>query len=98
MNIQITGRHVEITPAIKNQVEEKIGKVEHFFDHIISSKVILSIEKDSQVAEAIIIVPGHEFVAKAEDKNLYTAIDMLESKLSSQLRKHKDKLRNNHGE
>lgn len=98
MNIQITGRHVDVTASIKKHVEEKIGKVEHFFDHITTTKIILSVEKDNQVAEGIVTVPGHEYVAKAEDKDLYTAIDMLESKMSAQIRKHKDKLRNHRGE
>lgn len=98
MDIKITGRHVEVTDSIKNYVNEKIGKVEQYFDNITSTKVILSIEKDNQVAEAIITVPGSEFVAKADDKDLYAAIDMLEDKLARQLRKHKDKMRNNHGQ
>ncbi|AIT10274.1 ribosome hibernation promoting factor HPF [Candidatus Francisella endociliophora] len=98
MNIQITGRHVEVTEAIKNYVNEKVGKVGQYFDHITSTKVILAVEKDQQVAEAIVTVPGSEFVAKAEDKDLYAAIDMLEDKLARQLKKHKDKMRTNHGE
>lgn len=97
MNIQITGRHVEVTEAIKSYVNDKIGKVGTYFDNITSAKVILEVEKDNQVAEAIIIVPGSEFVAKADDKDLYVAIDKLENKLARQLKKHKDKLRgNNH--
>nr|MCX3323611.1 ribosome-associated translation inhibitor RaiA [Bacillus paranthracis] len=52
MNIQITGRHVEVTDSIKNYVNEKVGKVEHYFDNITSTKVILDVEKDHQVAEA----------------------------------------------
>ena len=97
MNIQITGRHIEVTSAIKSYVDEKIGKVGLYFDDISSTKVILTVEKGNQVAEAIVIVPGSEFVAKAEDKNLYAAIDKLEDKLARQLKKHKDKLRgNNH--
>lgn len=98
MNIQITGRHVEVTDAIKSYVNEKIGKVGQYFDNITSTKVILDVEKDHQVAEAIVIVPGSEFVAKAEDKDLYAAIDMLEDKLARQLKKHKNKMRTNHGE
>ncbi|NIB61369.1 ribosomal subunit interface protein, partial [Francisella noatunensis subsp. orientalis] len=39
---------------------------------------------------------GSEFVAKAEDKDLYAAIDMLEDKLARQIKKHKNKLRDNH--
>ena len=97
MNIQITGRHIEVTSAIKSYIDEKIGKVGVYFDNIISAKVILTIEKGNQVAEAIIMVPGSEFVAKADDKDLYAAIDKLEDKLARQLKKHKDKLRgNNH--
>ena len=98
MNIQITGRHVEVTEAIKNYVDEKIGKVSQYFDNITSSKVILSVEKDTQIAEVIITVPGTEFVAKADDKDLYAAIDLVEDKIARQLRKHKNKLRANHGE
>ncbi|MCL4122484.1 UNVERIFIED_CONTAM: hypothetical protein GTU68_040708 [Idotea baltica] len=98
MNIQITGRHVEVTEAIKNFVDEKIGKVSQYFDNITSAKVILSVEKDTQIAEVIITVPGSEFVAKADDKDLYTAIDLVEDKIARQLRKHKNKLRTNHGE
>ncbi|MEY8766427.1 MULTISPECIES: ribosome hibernation-promoting factor, HPF/YfiA family [Francisella] len=96
MNIQITGRHVEVTDPIKRYVNEKIGKVGHYFDNITSTKVILDVEKDHQVAEAIVTVPGSEFVAKAEDKDLYAAIDMLEDKLARQIKKHKNKLRDNH--
>ena len=97
MNIQITGRHIEVTSAIKSYIDEKIGKVGVYFDNITSAKVILTIEKGNQVAEAIIMVPGSEFVAKADDKDLYAAIDKLEDKLARQLKKHKDKLRgNNH--
>ena len=98
MNIQITGRNVEVTDSIKSYVNEKVGKVGHYFDNITSTKVILDVEKDQQVAEAIVTVPGSEFVAKAEDKDLYAAIDMLEDKLARQLKKHKDKMRCNHSE
>ncbi|QIV95634.1 SSU ribosomal protein S30P /sigma 54 modulation protein [Allofrancisella inopinata] len=98
MDIQITGRHVEVTDPIKKYVDEKIGKIGHYFDNITSTKVILAVEKEYQVAEAIVIVPGSEFVAKAEDKDLYAAIDMLEGKLARQLKKHKNKIKCNHGE
>ena len=97
MNIQITGRHVDVTDSIKSYVDEKIGKVGQYFDNITSAKVILNVEKETQLAEVIITVPGNEFVAKADDKDLYVAIDLLEDKIASQLKKHKNKLRCNHG-
>jgi len=93
MQIQITGRHVEITEAIKSYVDEKVNKIEHHFDNITDVRVILSIEKENQIAEAIVNVPGMDIIAKAEDKDLYSAIDMLQEKLVRQITKHKNKLK-----
>jgi len=98
MNIQITGRHIEVTEAIKTYIQEKVGRTEHFFDHIVSTKVILSVENEIKVAEVTVSVPGVEIVAKAHDRDLYAAIDLMEDKLARQLRKHKNKLKNHHGE
>ena len=75
-----------------------MGKVEHFFDNIVSTKVILSVEKETQIAEAIVSVPGVEIVAKADDRDLYVAIDLMEEKLARQIRKHKNKLKDHHAE
>ena len=45
MNLQISGRHVEITPAIHDYVLEKVGRSVRNFDHVIGVNVILSVEK-----------------------------------------------------
>ncbi|MBK2125168.1 ribosome hibernation-promoting factor, HPF/YfiA family [Fangia hongkongensis] len=98
MPIQITGRHLEVTPALKEYVAEKMNKLNNHFDHIIATRVILSVEKDNQCAEAVVNVPGTEFVAKAENFDMYCAIDMLEDKLDAQVRKHKQKLKDHRAE
>ncbi|WP_100550441.1 ribosome hibernation-promoting factor, HPF/YfiA family [Caedibacter taeniospiralis] len=93
MQIQITGRHLDVTQALKQHVEDKLSKLRNHFDQIISTRVILSVEKGKQVAEAVINVPGSEFVAKSDSQDMYAAIDMLQDKLDAQVRKHKQKLK-----
>ncbi|WP_119343259.1 ribosome hibernation-promoting factor, HPF/YfiA family [Facilibium subflavum] len=98
MSIQITGRHLEITNALKSYVEDKLSKLNNHFDHIIATRVILSVEREKQMAEAVVNVPGNEFVAKADGRDMYAAIDMLKDKLDAQVRKHKQKLKEHRAE
>lgn len=99
MTIQITGRHFDITQPLRQYVHEKMRKLDRHFDHILDIRVILAVaEKDKQCAEAIVNVPGTEFVAKAEDYDMYSAIDLLEDKLDAQVRKHKQKLKGHRAE
>ena len=93
MNLHLTGRHLEITPAIHDYATEKLDKIKRHFDNVvIDVNVILSVEKLKQKAEATMHVSGKNLFAECEDENLYTAIDMLVDTLDRQVRKHKDKL------
>ena len=96
MNLNITGHHVEVTPAIREYVTEKIGKVTRHFDQVIDVTVILSVEKLVQKAEVNVHVSGKDIFVQAEDANLYAAIDILTDKLDRQVVKHKEKNGNHH--
>ncbi len=50
MNLNLTGNHVEITPAMREYVTTKLSKVTRHFDHVIDVSVILSVEKHVQKA------------------------------------------------
>lgn len=92
-NIQITGRHLEITQAIKDYVNKKFERLERHFDHITQVHVVLSVEKTDQIAEATLNAAGHaSFFAESKDVNLYAAIDHLVDMLNRQIVKHKEKL------
>jgi len=91
MNLQLTGRHLEITPAIRGYVNEKFGKIKRHFDHVIDMNIILSVNKLQQKAEATIHISGKNLFVECEDENLYAAIDMLVDKLERQVRRHKEK-------
>lgn len=93
MQIQITGRHLEVTSALKSFIDDKLAKLEHHFDQILDVKVVLIVENNNHVAEAKLSVPGDDIVAKAEGENMYAAIDTLQDKLDRQVRKRKQKMK-----
>ena len=92
MQIDVTGRHVEITDSLKSYVENKFQRLERHFEHINNTHVILSVEKDRQKAEATVHVNRGNLFAENEQEDMYAAIDGLIDKLDRQLKKHKEKL------
>lgn len=92
MQINLTGRHVEITTALKEYVDTKFAKLARHFEHINHVNVVLTVEKLKQIAEAKINLSGAEVFAISDDENMYAAIDQLIDKLDRQVIKHKEKL------
>lgn len=91
MNLNLTGHHLEITPAIREHVLSKLAKIKRHFDNVIDINVILSVDKLVQKAEANVHVSGKNIFADAADSNLYVAIDTLVDTLDRQILKHKEK-------
>lgn len=91
MNINLTGRHLEITPAIREHVTSKLAKIKRHFDNLIDISVVLSVDKLKQKAEATVHMSGKTVFAETDDSNLYVAIDNLVDSLDRQVLKHKDK-------
>jgi len=96
MQINLSGHHVEITPALHSYVEEKLVRVKRHFEQTINIRVVLSVEKLRQKAEAEVHVAGSNIYADAEDEDMYAAIDALIDKLDRQICKHKEKLKDHH--
>ena len=96
MNIQISGHQIEITPSIRDLLEEKIKRLKKHFDYLADIHVNLKVEKLSHTAEATIHVRGHTLFAVAHSNDMYAAIDDLVGKLDRQIIKHKEKLKNHH--
>ena len=66
MNLNLTGHHVEITPAMRDYVTSKLSKITRHFDHVIDVTVILSVEKLQQKAEANVHVRGRDIFVETE--------------------------------
>ena len=91
MNLNLSGHHLEITPAIREHVLSKLGKVKRHFENVIDVNVILSVDKLKQKAEANVHLSGKTIFVECDDVNLYVAIDNLIEKLDRQIIKHKEK-------
>jgi putative sigma-54 modulation protein len=92
MNLNLTGVHMDITPAIREYVVAKLERVNRHFDHVIDVNVVLSVDKLRQKIEANVHVRGKEIHAEAVEPDMYAAIDCLADKLNRQVLKYKEKL------
>lgn len=93
MNLNLSGRHLDITPAIRSYVLEKLGRVTRHFDHVIDLNVVLSVNKLERKCEASAHVAGRDIHVEAVHEDMYAAIDALADKLDRQVVKHKEKLK-----
>ncbi|MFN0039828.1 MAG: ribosome hibernation-promoting factor, HPF/YfiA family [Burkholderiales bacterium] len=96
MNLQLSGHHLEITPAIRDYTTEKLARIRRHFDHVIDVNVIMSVNKLDQKIEAKVNLKGKEIFVECVDVSLYAAIDGLVDKLDRQILKHKEKFANHH--
>lgn len=96
MSLNLTGKNLEITPALKTHVETKFHKILERFPQVSNTHVILHIDHLDHIAEATMHFNAHEIFASATDKDMYTAIDALAEKINTQLQKHKEKIIESH--
>ncbi len=93
MEIKITAKNIKLTPAIKEFINTRVGKVENFFDNIVSAQVLISVEKKINQRAEIILHTGAKTTisASAVESNLYKAIDAAAIKAEAQAKKIKNK-------
>ena len=96
MQINITGHHVEVTPALRAYVTEKLQKLVKHFDQVISIDVVLNVEKLEHRADATVNAAGKTLVATHTAPNMYASIDGMSDKLDKQVRRYKSRLTDHH--
>ena len=95
MNLNLSGHHLDITPAIRAYVVNKLVRVTRHFDHVIDVNVVLSVDKLKRQVTANLHIRGKDIHAECAEPDMYAAIDALADKLDRQVLKHKEK-RNGH--
>lgn len=94
MKINIHGNKVKITDSIKERIEEKIGKLDKYFENpdSITANVVVRVRGVDQIVE--VTIPAKKMILRAEvtSKDLYNSIDMVEEKLERQIRKNKTRM------
>ncbi len=93
MQISVTGRHMDITDAIRTYAQDKVEGELAEFPRVVNVHVILDIEKYRHLAEIVIQAANHIQVdARAESDDMYVSIDGAIDKASKQLRRLRDKV------
>ena len=85
MNLNITGHHVEVTPAIRDYVTVKLDRVIRHFDNVTSVGVILSVEKLRQRLKSPSMSAARTSNVESEDSDMYATIDAPADKLDRQV-------------
>ena len=97
MNLTIHGNHLEVSPALREHVASKLGRIERHFDQVIDATVQLTVEKLRQRAEITLRVRGNNIHVESLEDDMYAAIDTLVDKLDRQVIRHKDRVKDHHG-
>jgi putative sigma-54 modulation protein len=92
MKLTLTGRHLEITPHLRQHVEAKVEKLEHLTEHMIEGGIVLFRDHVNDVAEGKIHISHTILTARAEATDMYAAVNELVDRLEVQLRRHFDKI------
>jgi len=93
MNISVTGRHVDVTDAMRAYAEEKVAKLDKYLPDNSDASIVLGVEKYRHKAEIQINVNGILIQAQEETDEMYASIDKALDKLSRRLRRYKEKLK-----
>ena len=94
MKFTIRGKKLKVTDAIKAYVEEKIGRLDKYFENPdnISANVLMKLSGNNQVVEVTINTHGLILRGEESNKDLYASIDLVTDKIERQIRKNKTKI------
>ncbi|MBQ6886814.1 MAG: ribosome-associated translation inhibitor RaiA [Lachnospiraceae bacterium] len=92
MKFIISGRNIDVTEGLRSAVEDKIGKLEKYFNPDTEVHVTMSVEKDRQKIEVTIPVKGNIIRSEQVSNDMYVSIDLVEEIIERQLKKYKTKL------
>jgi putative sigma-54 modulation protein len=94
MKFNIHGKKIDVTDSIKSYIEEKIGRLDKYFENPdeITATVLIKLRGNDQVVEATI--NANKFILRGEEshKDLYASIDKVSDKIERQIRKNKTRM------
>ncbi|MDO4955332.1 MAG: ribosome-associated translation inhibitor RaiA [Akkermansia sp.] len=93
MNITVTGRHIEVTDAIRDFATKKIQAIHIDYPRIVEARVVVDVQKDRQMAEIVLYCADHITIqASTVGTDMYASIDETVTKIMRRMRKHKTRL------
>jgi putative sigma-54 modulation protein len=91
MQVTVTGRHFEVSPALRSYLDERLNRMHRYMGKIQSAHVTLSAEKHRHHAEIVLHLGGRDFTGKEVSEDMQSAVDRVTEKLEKQLLRFKDK-------
>ncbi len=95
MKLTVQSVHFDASQQLKDFADQKIGKLDHFYDGIISAEVVFSLDKaentENKVTKITLAVPNNTLVAEKQCKTFEEGVDLACEALRKQLLKHKEK-------
>lgn len=95
LKYNVRGENIEVTPAIREYVEAKVGKIERYFGDMPEAQAHVNLKVYSdKTGKAEVTIPLPNLVLRAEETSpdLYGSIDLVSDKLERQIRKYKTKV------
>jgi putative sigma-54 modulation protein len=92
MKFQIRGKNIQLSEALKEYVEKRLGKLDKYFDNNPEAIVTLSVEKDRHRVEVTMPISGFILRGEEESTDMYACIDLVVEKLEKQVEKYKTRL------
>jgi putative sigma-54 modulation protein len=92
MNVNVKGRNIDVTPALKEYVEKKITKVTKQFKTVGDISAVLKVEKGNHIVEITVPASGILLRAQETTKDMYSSIDLVVEKIERQIHKYKTRL------
>ena len=93
MQVNLSGHHVDVTPALRAYVEKKFERILRHADRVIDVQCTLTVEKLRHQSESTVWLAGTSIHAAAVHEDMYAAIDLMIDKLDEQVRRYKEKAR-----
>lgn len=92
MNINIRGKHIELTDALKEYVMKRVGKLAKYSDEFMDVQVTLLVERDRHRVEVTAPINGIILRGEEETEDMYSSIDMVVEKLERQIDKYRTRI------
>jgi len=93
MEITVTFRHIDASESLKAYAEEKVSKMDKYFDFPVEAHIVLAVEKFRRSADVALNVNGTMIKGVVETEDMYSAIDQVMDKIEKQVKRNREKMR-----
>jgi putative sigma-54 modulation protein len=97
MQFAVRGKNIEVTNALREYLERKVGKIERFIDQPVNAQVNLSVERGRHIVEVTAALNGLLLRGQEATQDMYASIDLVSDKLEKQVMKYKARFKKQRG-